>query len=174
MSFNFNRAAEVEDIVFGAERPGYSAVSMGDKEVQTWIQFMKGNGIKRVCCLLSQKQLDECHTDLLKAYRKDFGRRNVCWAPVEDFHLAELNTLKDRILPFLKESDVNKERVVVHCAGGLGRTGHVLAAWLVHGRHFEIEKALSAVISMGRNPMEAVDCRKATKDELYELLRRCR
>jgi protein-tyrosine phosphatase len=45
---------------------------------------------------------------------------------------------------------------VVHCSGGIGRTGHVLAAWLVAGRGFSRHSAITAVKRRGRNPYEAV------------------
>ena len=157
MSFNFKPAARDEPIVFGAERPGYPTSSVDEGVVQDWILFMKDQDIKRVCCLLSQEQLDYYDEDLLAVYRRRFGKENVCWAPVEDYDLADMHMLKERILPFLAESDANNERVVVHCSGGIGRTGHILAAWLVHGRRFEIADVLSEVTAMGRNPFEAVD-----------------
>ena len=174
MSFKFKLAARDETIVFGAERPGYPSSSVDEKVVQDWIIFMKNQDIKRVCCLLSQEQLDYYEEDLLAIYRREFGKENVCWAPVEDYHLADTHMLKERILPFLAESDVNKERVVVHCSGGIGRTGHILAAWLVYGRQFEIEDALSEVTAMGRNPFEAVEFGTATQSQLYTLLSECR
>jgi protein-tyrosine phosphatase len=60
--------------------------------------------------------------------------------------------------------------VVVHCSGGSGRTGHVLAAWLVRYRGLEAGTALSEVRSTGRNPQEAVDAGLATLAELNRLL----
>lgn len=108
---------------------------------------------------------------LLKIYREELGEDKVCWAPVEDFYLCGYNMLTKRILPFLKETD---ERAVVHCSGGSGRTGHVLAAWLVAGRGFSVERALAAVVEMGRNPHEAVEVGNATEGELHALLERCR
>ena len=105
---------------------------------------------------------------------QEFGKENVCWTLVEDYHLADIHMLKERILPFLAESDTNKERVVVHCSGGIGRTGHILAAWLVHGRQFEIEDALSEVKETGRNPFEAVESGTATQSQLHALLSECR
>ena len=55
-------------------------------------------------------------------------------AEVEDYHLCDHATLERHILPFLHESDQTTTPVLVHCSGGSGRTGHVLAAWLVRYR----------------------------------------
>ena len=61
----------------------------------------------------------------------------------------------------------------MHCAGGRGRTGHVLAAWLVFGRGFSIDEAVAAVKEMGRNPFEAVEAGNATVAQLHGLLQTC-
>ncbi|MGV0024655.1 hypothetical protein [Phormidesmis priestleyi] len=44
---------------------------------------------------------------------------------------------------------------MVHCAGGIGRTGQVLAAWLVYGRGLTTRSSIATVKKMGRNPYEA-------------------
>ena len=172
--FNFKPAAENESLVFGASRPGYPSRSVSPEEVGSWISFMRDEGVQRICCLLPEAQLGYYVEDLLRVYREAFGEKNVCWAPIRDYHLCGDKTLKEQILPFLDQSVASQERVVVHCSGGSGRTGHVLAAWLVHGRQFEIEDALSEVKKMGRNPHEAVECRTATNIQLHSLLHECR
>ena len=145
----FAAASENELIVFGAARPGYR-----DAEIARWIEFMQGHNIKQVCCLLAQTQLIR-YCDLLGTYRKIFGCDRVCWAPIADFELVEGDILIDRILPFLESANSKGERVVVHCSGGIGRTGQVLAAWLVGGRGLSNKQAIAAVKKTGRNPYEA-------------------
>ena len=131
---------------------------------------MKERGIVRVCSLLAQSQLAYYMVDLLRVYRGEFGAARVLNAPVEDYHLCRVEML-GKILLFLKESDAEGEPVVVHCAGGRGRTGFVHAAWLAYGRGFSVEKALEAVKKMGRNPFEAIEQGNASTGELYALLR---
>lgn len=170
----FAPASELEHIVFGAERPGYNSKHVDEDEVRKWIISVKRRNITRVCCLLTPDQLSYYAMDLLETYRSAFGHENVCSAPVEDYRLCSEVTLKETILPFLRESDVKQRRVVVHCSGGIGRTGHVLAAWLVCGRGFSVEDALWTVKRMGRNPFEAVEMHNATHAALSALLESCR
>lgn len=147
--YKFAEAAEDESIVFGAARPGYR-----DAEVARWIEFMQGHNIKQVCCLLAQTQLIR-YRDLLGTYGKIFGCDRVCHGPIADFELVDRDILLDRILPFLASANSRGERVVVHCSGGIGRTGHVLAAWLVSGRGLSNQEAIASVKNTGRNPYEA-------------------
>ncbi len=116
---------------------------------------MQNQGIQRICCLLPETQLTR-YSNLLDAYRKVFGLDQVCWAPIEDFNLATPEILVHQILPFLAIANQQNEKVVVHCSGGIGRTGHILAAWLVAGCGFSSKSAISAVKQTGRNPYEAV------------------
>ena len=148
--YKFASASENESIVFGAARPGYS-----DEQVKEWIEFMQNKHIKRVCCLLAESQLTH-YSNLLDVYRQTFGLDHVCWTPIADFHLTDPKTFVHQILPFLAIANQSHEKVVVHCSGGIGRTGHVLAAWLVAGRGLSNKAAISAVEQTGRNPYEAI------------------
>ncbi|MBD2104061.1 dual specificity protein phosphatase family protein [Leptolyngbya sp. FACHB-261] len=147
--YKFAAASETETVVFGAARPRHA-----EKEVSRWIKFMHEQGMQRVCCLLPQSQLAP-YPNLLSRYQQEFGADKVLWAPIEDFHLVDQATLTQRILPFLLEADQQNEQVVVHCSGGIGRTGYILAAWLVGGRGLTNTAAISAVRKTGRNPYEA-------------------
>jgi protein-tyrosine phosphatase len=133
-SYHFAPASEEELIVFGAARPGYQ-----DEQVQDWIEFMQQQQIQQVCCLLPPKQLLP-YSGLIATYQQAFGMEQVCWAPIEDFQVAEPKILIEQILPFLRVADKRQEKVVVHCAGGIGRTRQVLAAWLVSSGAFPIKR----------------------------------
>jgi protein-tyrosine phosphatase len=149
--YKFAPAAHQESIVFGAARPKYTK-----RSIEQWIKFMQRQEIEKVCCLLERKSLSRYSIDLLAAYRQEFGQESVLWQPLKDFQIPESQTLVEKILPFLMAADNQRQKVVVHCAGGIGRTGIVLAAWLVSYRGFSNQQAISAVNQNQRYPQEAI------------------
>ena len=148
--YRFAAASVTESTVFGAARPENS-----DRQVASWIEFMKEQNIDRVCCLLTKKQVSQ-YSNLIDTYKQQFGEKQVCWTPIKDFHFVERATLIEGILPFLIATEKENKRVVVHCSGGIGRTGQILAAWLVARRELSIKEAVSVVRASGRNPYEAM------------------
>jgi protein-tyrosine phosphatase len=158
--------------VFGSQRPGYPARRVQAEEVTSWIEFMRSRGIGRVVCLLPDDQLSfysDVPGGLLQANRDAFGANNVLPAPITDYHLCGTERLT-AVMRYLDEARAAHGKVVVHCSGGGGRTGHILAAWLVHSRGVTPEVAIEAVTATGRQPREAVLCGNATERELLELL----
>ena len=165
----FAPAAPDDAFVYGACTPGWHSAADHDDAVTDWVEFMQGAEIERVCCLLSGRQLGECGA-LLDRYADAFGESNVKHAPVPDHQLVPRDLLVEEILPFLAESRIAEQRVVVHCLAGLGRTGQVLAAWLVYNRDYGPERAIEAVQNQGREPMDAVQSGNATDEEVVTLL----
>lgn len=167
--YRFGPAAPEEEHVYGACCPGWHSTAEHADAVDEWVDFMEGRGIDRVCCLLSGDQLGSTDADAGK-YGRSFGPENVLHAPVADHHLADAETLETVLFPFIDDAVAKDERVVVHCLAGIGRTGHVLAAWLVHGRDYDPVDAIETVEEMGRSPGEAESAGNARRGELYELL----
>jgi protein-tyrosine phosphatase len=151
----FGPATHGEQIVFGARRPGFPLSPVPSSLVEPWVAFMRQQAIRRVVCLLPISQLAGYRGDLLAIYRASF--EEVCWAPIDDFHLADPYLLTNYIMPFLLRADRERARVVVHCAGGVGRTGHVLAAWLVAKYGLSNAQAIEAIRHGGRNARESRD-----------------
>jgi protein-tyrosine phosphatase len=164
----FCAAIDGEQIVFGARRPGFPFMHVSHKVLDEWLAFMQRHAIQQIVCLLPAKQLAYYAGDLLDTYQTHFGAQNVCWAPIEDFQLADPYLLTNRILPFLIRADRQQKRVLVHCSGGVGRTGHVLAAWLVVKYGLSNAQAIEAVRRTGRNPRES---RASGLDDLLDTCR---
>ncbi|WP_242024491.1 hypothetical protein [Trichocoleus sp. FACHB-591] len=93
---------------------------------------------------------------MLGCYKQAFGIKNVCWAAIAEFEICDCPTLQRIILPFLLTSNQCQQKPVVHCSGGIGRTGQVLSAWLVFGRGLSRQAGVQAVRQTGKNPYEAV------------------
>ena len=122
--YRFAPATSNESIVFGAAKPQYSEIS-----VRQWLEFMQAQKIDRICCLLEPKIYNRYQCDLLIAYQQTFGRERVLWQPeIADFQIPNSTILIDRIIPFLISAEQNRQKAVVHCSHGVGRTGVVLAA----------------------------------------------
>ncbi len=150
--YRFAPAADNELIVFGAAKPKYCQTS-----VQQWLDFMQAQNIDRVCCLLESKTVDRYQSNLLAAYQQQFGEQKVLWQPgIADFQIPDSGILIENIIPFLISAEQVQQKVVVHCSHGVGRTGIVLAAWLVSQRGLSNKEALLAVRQQKSLPQEAM------------------
>ena len=167
-NFHFGPARIGERTAYGARTPDASQAS-----IFQWAAFMRARDVTRVCCLLDAGQLAGFPVNLETEYRTLFGADRVLMEPIADHHLCAPQALRRNILPFLTTADTAGERAVIHCWGGNGRTGHVLAAWLVAARGLSPLSALEAVEATGRLPREAVLAGNATLDELIALLASC-
>jgi protein-tyrosine phosphatase len=166
--YRFGPAGPDEEVVYGACSPGWHACCDHQVAVEDWIDEMQSQGIERVCCLLAGRRLDAPDSNL-GLYREAFGGENVKHAPLPDRRLAHPDRLAEDVLPFLEQSVVRDESVVVHSLTGLEQTGRVLSAWLVYGRGHTPREALDAVRETGRSPTKGLDG-PASKDDLLDTL----
>ncbi len=162
--------APSEEYVFGACSPGWHSAGTHVACIEQWMEDMQSIGIKRVCCLLPGRQLDEDEANLDK-YADVFGKDNLLHAPVPDTKLVDTTLLNEKIIPFLEDATDAEEPVVVHGLAGISRTGQVLAAWLVYDRGYPPAKAIGTVTELGRDPRVPVSQGTATEAELIALLR---
>ena len=165
----FAPAAPHEEHVFGACSPGWHSAADHRTSVENWVRFMQEAEMDRVCCLLSLSP-GEVRDSSFRLYHEVFGSENVRHVPMADRRLVDPDRVREEVLPFLREAVEADERVVVHGLSGLGRTGQVLAAWLVAYHEYRPHEAVDTVMEMGRDPAIAVDFGDATRLELLEVL----
>ena len=165
----FAPAASDESFVFGACAPGWHTAAGHERAVDDWLDYVAARDIERVCCLMPGRQLDTTGLNVAR-YQSAFGESKVCHAPIPNHHLATPEQLNGEILPFLADARDAEERTVVHCLAGIGRTGQVLAGWLVYNRDYGPKKATETVREMGRDPSDAIEAGNADPADLTALL----
>lgn len=136
--------------------------------VEQWIESMLERGIGRVCFLLAVEPSEA--REIYDLYHDAFGTENVRHVPVPDRRLVDPATLRGDVFPFLVGAVEADDRVVVHGLSGLGRTGQILAAWLVWYHEYRPHEAVDTVEKMGRDPAGTIDRGNATRQDLLDLL----
>lgn len=182
--YNLAPAGSGESIVFGVaspnKLPSMESIKLTPDQLientKEWLQFLQSSGIKRVVNLLEESVLlkfkEKTNIDLLGVEKSTFGIDNVLWTPVENFTFISGNIFFDKIFPFLQESERYKLPVAVHCFGGSGRTGQILALWLRHGRGMGVDEAVKNVLDTGamRNIFEAEEKSGLNRNEFYSVM----
>jgi hypothetical protein len=81
--YHFSPASSYDELIFGAQRPGYPNWPVKPSEVAAWIGFMRQREISRIVCLLPEEQLryySQLSKGLLGSYHNTFGLENVLHA----------------------------------------------------------------------------------------------
>jgi protein-tyrosine phosphatase len=86
-------------------------------------------GADVVVCLCEEHELAERYPQYVQWLRSNVPASAV-WSPVPDFHAPELAAAL-QLLGLLRSRLDRGETVLMHCGGGIGRTGTMAAALLI-------------------------------------------
>ena len=96
--------------------------------------------------------------DLKGSFKGEFKH-----VPVPDFQAPTVEQLADCVNAIEAINKKNKA-AVVHCQGGMGRTGTILAAWLVANKKLPVDEAITQI--------RALRPRSVETDEQVESIRK--
>lgn len=108
----------IEGVLAGCSRPGANGGDL-DRDLQE----LRGHGIGALLTLTE--------TPLTTGALERHGLRGL-HLPVDDFHAPTTGQMLEA-LAFIDEARADGVAVAVHCLAGMGRTGTVLAAYLIRG-----------------------------------------
>ncbi|QDA31817.1 protein tyrosine phosphatase [Thermococcus indicus] len=93
----------------------------------------------------------------------------VLHSPVRDFSAPSLNRLLE-ILRWVEEKVAKGKKVLIHCMGGLGRSGTVAVAWVMYSKGLPLRDALRRVRMLRPGAVE-VEEQMGVLKELERFLR---
>ena len=94
----------------------------------------------------------------------------VLHSPIEDFTAPSLSQLLE-ILQWIEARVGEGKKVLIHCMGGLGRSGTVAVAWLIYSKKLSLREALRRVRSVRPGAVETPDQMEVLQ-KLQEFLER--
>ena len=130
----------IDNVLAGCSRPGAGRDGDIDRDLAT----LRGYGIGALLTLTE--------TALPWGALERHGIAGL-HLPVDDFHAPTTTQMLDA-LAFLDEARATGTPVAVHCLAGQGRTGTVLAAYLIRGG-LSSEEAIAAVRAICPGAIEA-------------------
>lgn len=116
-----------------------------------FIAAVTAEQIQHIVCLVSDEEIAKKSPTYLAAI-KEKQIPGLLWRfPIPDYGIPKDTQALDRLLAKIRELLEQGESVVVHCAGGHGRTG-MLAILLLTHLGIELDEAIRRVRSAGSGP----------------------
>ncbi|HIE24313.1 MAG TPA: hypothetical protein EYP68_08820 [Candidatus Korarchaeota archaeon] len=146
-----------------------SPMPNGEKELLRWLNA----GIKGVVVLIEEHEISFLWSSM-EQYLQELEELGfeVYHSPIRDFEAPSLEQCL-RILKWISKRVSEKKAVLIHCRGGIGRTGTIAACYLVYKHGLTPSEALSEV--RRKIPYAAeVPSQEKIVFKLYEFLQRQR
>ena len=107
------------------------------------IQKIKSEGITHVVCMLTEDEFHKYGVDDLKESYEKNGL-DVLSFPIMDYGIPTHEQMKEGI-QWVYDNLQKKHAVLIHCVGGLGRSGTFAAALLIDKLKLPVDEAIDIV-----------------------------
>ncbi len=114
-----------------------------DRNLAEDVSVIQEEGVKSVLCLITENEFSAYGVPGLKAAYSDAGF-DAQYLPIADQTTPALAPML-AALQWLDEQIQKGQKVLVHCAGGLGRSGLIAAAYLMLKRGLDAHAAIDRV-----------------------------
>ena len=146
--YNFSPAtARPGEILHGCMRPGsmeMGAQKVTKEELVAWSDDMKARGISRVIGLLSQEEIESGY-EIPPAELFTLDSKNGLVA--FNVNEAEYPKSVDSVMKLVDTAEKAGEKVALHCWGGSGRTGTMLAALAMKRYGLTLDQATGEILA---------------------------
>ena len=120
-----------------------------NRNLEEDIKTIKDQNIENIICLLSENEFEEYGvSDLKEVYAK--AGINVCYSRVVDQAVPTV-AMMDDTLNWLDKEITSQKKTLIHCVGGIGRTGTVVACYLKKYSGLTADEAIE-VVRKSRSP----------------------
>lgn len=127
----------------GKRGPSVHSADAWDRDLGADLDRLRTLGTDVLVCLLEQREMVSLNIGGLLREAPARALRTL-WMPIRDMSIPDDARALRMLLAEIGRAEDRGERVVVHCAGGLGRAGTVAGCYLVD-RGMGVTEALSAL-----------------------------
>mmetsp|Transcript_10027 Transcript_10027/g.24262 ORF Transcript_10027/g.24262 Transcript_10027/m.24262 type:complete len:228 (+) Transcript_10027:63-746(+) len=151
---NFAAISCKDENVFGIHRPGFLPDGVNEKPgavedalVTEWCSFIKGKGVTRILSLLEDDEAAWFKTPIEKQLEAEgFSEAKGTYIRTP---LSSPDSAK-KALEALTSATASGDKIVLHCSGGIGRTGLMSAVYLAKQYGMTPEEAVKEVTSQAQ------------------------